>query len=57
MTANVLRMSGVIEYCLILLKQLIPYWKKWVFIFEIIPNIGPFGPETVGWKEVMSRIT
>ncbi|BES93671.1 calmodulin Hypothetical protein [Nesidiocoris tenuis] len=28
MTANVLRMSGVIEYCLILLKQLIPYWKK-----------------------------
>lgn len=26
--ANVLRSSGVIEYCLLLLKQLIPYWKK-----------------------------
>uniref|UniRef100_A0A0K8SV35 E3 ubiquitin-protein ligase UBR4 n=4 Tax=Lygus hesperus TaxID=30085 RepID=A0A0K8SV35_LYGHE len=26
--ANVLRSSGMIDYCLLLLKQLIPYWKK-----------------------------
>lgn len=38
-TANMLLQSGIIDYCLVLLQELIPYWKKLVFIYGIINTI------------------
>ena len=45
MTGGILSKSGVIEYCLNLLKALLEYWKKYatnMFIFKIYGFVKSF---------------